>query len=307
MVSLAVALMLQAGGPAVLPKREYNGIGRALPVTVRPIPAVARLTLALYAAGEESAWREAPLARESADLAKLFPELWTAKRASVLYVQARINGRDDGTPLVLQPMTNPPVARLNADGKTIDFLPDEDQEFAGYRAYPDRNLQLRTSMGDLEFRLRPDCAPNTVVHVRGFVTGGLYTDTIWHRIVAKHPVNGNPFVIQGGDPAGTGSGGPGWAYALEKSSLPHDFGVVSIARSTDPNTNGCQLFVALSRDGTKHLDGKYAAFGQLVKGADVLRKLAAVPVGKQDRPLDPPKIREARLVEAGPYAGRQIR
>lgn len=306
MVALAV-MAIQSGGIGILPRREYNGVGRNLPVIVRPLPADARLTLAVYIAGELSAWKESPLARESADLAKLFPELWTAKRPDVLYVQARINGQDAGSPLVLQPMTNPPVVRLNADGKTIDFLPDEDQEFAGYRAYPDRHLQLRTSMGDMEFRLRPDCAPNTVTHVRGFVTGGLYSDTIWHRIVAKHPVNGNPFVIQGGDPAGTGSGGPGWAYALEKSRLPHDFGVISIARSTDPNTNGCQLFVALSREGTKHLDGKYAAFGQLVKGAEVLRKIAAVPVGAQDRPVDPPKIREARLVPAEPYLSAQIR
>jgi peptidyl-prolyl cis-trans isomerase B (cyclophilin B) len=132
------------------------------------------------------------------------------------------------------------------------------------------------------------------------VKGGLYTDTIWHRVVAKR-ADGSPFVIQGGDPAGTGSGGPGFAYALEKSTLPHDFGVISIARSTDPNTNGCQVFVCLSREGTKHLDGRYASFGQLVRGADAVLKIGAVPVGKEDRPLNPPKIHGAELIDAAPY------
>ena len=157
-------------------------------------------------------------------------------------------------------------------------------------------------MGTMEFRLRPDCAPNTAFNIMEFVRGGLYTNTIWHRVVAKRK-DGTPFVIQGGDPAGTGSGGPGFSYPLENSPLPHDFGVISMPRSTDPNTNGCQLFVCLSREGTKHLDGKYASFGQLLRGADAVKKIAAVPVGKDDRPTNPPIIYRAKLVEAGPYVG----
>jgi peptidyl-prolyl cis-trans isomerase B (cyclophilin B) len=155
-------------------------------------------------------------------------------------------------------------------------------------------------MGSIEFQLRPDAAPNTAWTIMELVKGGLYRDTIFHRVVAKRK-DGTPFVIQGGDPTGTGSGSAGFSYPLENSPLLHDFGVISIARSTDPNTNGCQIFVGLSREGTKHLDSKYAAFGQAVKGGEVILKIAAVPVGKEDRPNDPPKIKNARLVDAPPY------
>jgi peptidyl-prolyl cis-trans isomerase B (cyclophilin B) len=234
------------------------------------------------------------------DAAKALPEFWTTKTPRLLYLQLVVDGKKRGSALVLQPMTVPVNSRLAADGKSVDFVPDEDQAFAGYRAYVDQHLVLDTSMGEMEFRLRPDAAPNTAFNIMDFARNGLYTETLWHRVVAKRK-DGTPFVIQGGDPAGTGSGGPGFAYPLEKSTLPHDFGVISIARSTDPNTNGCQVFVCLSREGTKHLDFRYAAFGQLLRGAEAVRKIAAVPVGKEDRPLDPPVIHRARLIDASPY------
>ncbi|HSI71601.1 MAG TPA: peptidylprolyl isomerase, partial [Fimbriimonas sp.] len=69
----------------------------------------------------------------------------------------------------------------------------------------------------------------------------------------------------------------------------------------DPNTNGCQFFVCLSRDGTKHLDHRYASFGQAIDGAEAILKTGAVPVGAQDRPTNPPKIFRAYLTPAKPY------
>ena len=148
--------------------------------------------------------------------------------------------------------------------------------------------------------MRPDAAPNTAWNFLELVKGGFYTDIIWHRIVAKR-ADGSPFVIQAGDPTGTGNGGPGYAFPLEDSPLPHDFGVISMARSTDPNTNGSQIFVCLSRAGTKHLDHRYASFGELVRGKEVVLKTGQVPVGKDDHPTDPPVIRRAYLVNAKPY------
>jgi peptidyl-prolyl cis-trans isomerase B (cyclophilin B) len=243
----------------------------------------------------------AEVRRGRVDLARLFPDLWTEKNPTVRYAQLVVGGRKIGPALVLQPMLNPAISRLKTDGKTVEFVPDEDGPmFNGYRAYVDQHLAIETSMGTMEFRLRPDAAPNTAWNIRELARGGLYENTIFHRVVAKR-ADGTPFVIQGGDPTGTGSGGPGFAYPLENSSLPHAFGVLSIARSTDPNTNGGQFFVALSRAGTKHLDGRYAAFGECVRGGDVALKIAAVPVGKDDRPNDPPKIRRVRLVNAPPY------
>ena len=235
------------------------------------------------------------------DLASLYPALWTAKHPTVLYAQLVVSDEEVGPALVLQPMLNPMISRLKADGKTVEFVPDDDGPmYNGIRAYVDKHIVFETSMGTIEFQMRPDAAPNTAWTIMELVRGGQYRDTIFHRVVAKR-ADGSPFVIQGGDPTGTGSGGPGFSYPLENSSLPHDFGVISIARSTDPNTNGGQIFVCLSREGTKHLDGHYAAFGQAVKGADVILKIGSVPVGKEDRPLKPPVIKRARLLDAPPY------
>ncbi|AIE85607.1 peptidylprolyl isomerase [Fimbriimonas ginsengisoli] len=280
----------------------YNGINRPLTVDVR-IPRGERgeAEIRLLEAVTAATSNKAKVSAGRMDLAKLFPELWTAKRPKLLYAQLVVGGRKIGPALVLQPMLNPPISRLKADGKTLEFVPDDDGPmYNGIRAYVDQDIEFDTSLGSMRFRMRPDAAPNTAWNIMQLVKGGLYTGTIFHRVVAKR-ADGTPFVIQGGDPTGTGSGGPGFAYPLENSTLPHDFGVISIARSTDPNTNGCQIFVCLSRAGTKHLDGKYAAFGQAISGGQTILKIGAVPVGKEDRPTNPPKIINARLVDAAPY------
>jgi len=286
----------------ISPEFGYNGIGRSFPIFVHIPPGVrGDITIQLLAPVTADVVEKASTTGGDQDLAKLFPDLWTAKSPKLMYAQLVIGDEKIGAAIVLQPMLNPQISRLKADGKTVEFVTDEDGPmYNGIRAYVDKHLILDTSMGPIEFQLRPDAAPNTAWTIMELVRGGLYRDTIFHRVVAKRK-DGTPFVIQGGDPTGTGSGGAGFSYPLENSTLPHDFGVISIARSTDPNTNGCQIFVALSRDGTKHLDGKYASFGQAVKGAQTIIKIAAVPVGKEDRPNDPPKIKNARLVNAPPY------
>ena len=287
--------------PSIRAERLYNGVGRPFPVFVSGAD---RLKLLSASDGGASSLGEARLRGEANDLARLFPKLWSKDRPKgVLYLQAYRGAEGGGTPvgaaLVLAPMTNPAVATLDAT-KAPKFEPDEDQAFAGYRAYLDAHVVIAAEgYGKMEFRMRPDAAPNTVANFLGLVANGFYDGTIVHRIVAKGR-NGDPFVIQGGDPTGTGSGGPGYAIPLEDSSLPHDFGVISMARSTDPNTGGAQWFVALSRAGTARLDHKYASFGQLVRGADVLRRIAALPVGTEDRPFRPP-VTSLRLVSAPPY------
>jgi len=286
----------------IAPGFPYNGIGRPFPIHVH-VPGGTRgeITIQLLEPVTADVIEKASTKAGDEDLSRLFPDLWTGKRPHLMYAQLVVGDEKIGPAVVLQPMLNPQISRLKADGKTVEFVTDEDGPmYNGIRAYVDKHLVLDTSMGAIEFRLRPDAAPNTAWTIMELVKGGLYRDTIFHRVVAKRK-DGTPFVIQGGDPTGTGSGGAGFSYPLENSTLPHDFGVISIARSTDPNTNGCQIFVGLSRDGTKHLDGHYAAFGQAVKGAQAILKIAAVPVGKEDRPTDPPKIRNARLIDAPPY------
>jgi len=300
--ALLLAFAPAAALAQVTPVQTYNGINRPLNVDVR-IPSGSRgdAEIRLLRAGTAETEAKAAVRGGRIDLARLFPDVWTRKNPKVLYAQLVVGDRKIGPATVLVPMLNQPISRLKADGKTLEFVPDEDGPmYNGVRAYVDQDIEFETSMGRMRFRIRPDAAPNTSWLVMQFAKGGLYTDTIFHRVVAKR-ADGTPFVIQGGDPTGTGSGGPGFSYPLENSSLPHDFGVISMPRSTDPNTNGGQIFVGLSREGTKHLDGRYASFGEAISGADVILKIGAVPVGAQDRPTNPPKIFRARLIDAPPY------
>jgi cyclophilin family peptidyl-prolyl cis-trans isomerase len=295
---LATVLLLASALEAisqVAPEYDYNGVDRTFPVTLKGPWKRGELKL-LGADGSVIASVKPP--SNHVDLAQLFPVLWKQKDSHVLYCQMLVKNVAVGPGLVLQPMTIPPISRLKPDGKTVEFVPGEDQAYAGIRAWVDRDIVFHTTMGDMRFAMRPDCAPNTVWTIMHLVSGGFYRDVIWHRVVALS--HGFPFVIQGGDPTGTGNGGPGFDYPLEDSPLPHDLGVISIARDADPNTNGCQIFVCLSREGTARLDHKYASFGQCIAGIDVVKKIGAVPVGKEDRPLVPPVIHSAELVDATP-------
>ncbi len=299
--SLGISFWAAVSLAQLTPDHLYNAVNKPLPVVVK---ASGKLEIHLLEPVTAKDIAVAPVKAGRLDLAQTLG-LWSRQVKTVTYAQLYADGRPQGAPIVLQPMLSPTVSKLGADGKTVVFEPDEDQAYSGIRAYADSYLQVETSAGNMTFALRPDCAPNTAANVLDYARNELYTDTIFHRVVYKRK-DGTRFVIQGGDPAGTGSGGPGWAYALENSPLPHDFGVISIARSTDPNTNGCQIFVCLSRDGTKHLDGKYASFGQLIRGAETVVKIALVKVGKDDRPEIPPVIKRVRLIPADPYPLRPL-
>ncbi len=215
-----------------------------------------------------------------------------------------------GPPVVLQPMLTPMRAVLDERDPRLPVAvypparQARESTFTGVRTYIDRHVILETDAGTLEVRLRPDAAPNTAWNFRHLVEGGFYTDIAFHRIVAvgrSNPERG--FVIQAGDPTATGEGGPGYELPLEPSTLPHDFGVLSMARDREPNTAGSQFFIALSREETARLDGQYTAFAQVVGSAETLTRLAATPVlpGRDHRPVNPPKIRRAFLRDAPPF------
>jgi peptidyl-prolyl cis-trans isomerase B (cyclophilin B) len=284
----------------IYPAYDYNPVGKPFPVTVkRPADAHGKLEIRLLTPVTAESIATTQVRTGPVDLATIFPNLWTDKKPTCLYAQLFAGGKPVGPALVMQPMTNPPTPTLQPDGKSIKFTPDDSGAYGGIRAWLDQDIYFDTSMGPMRFRMRPDCAPNTAWTIMHLVSGGFYRDLIFHRVV--HQQHGNPFVIQGGDPTGTGDGGPGFAYPLEDSSLPHDFGVISIARDSDPNTNGCQIFVCLSREATARLDHKYASFGECIEGADTIIKISNVQTGDQDRPLDPPVIHSARLLDAAPY------
>jgi cyclophilin family peptidyl-prolyl cis-trans isomerase len=279
----------------------------------------------------------APAVAGTIDLATHFPLLWSAEQPRLFYAQLRIGPERVGPPVVLQPMVTPDTVMLvdratfapasDPAAATVMFESQRRQKlqeigkqpppttitYSGLRAYVDKHVVLDTTLGPIEFRLRPDQAPNTAWNFRTLVEGGFYTDVIFHRVVANTDV-GAPFVIQTGDPNGNGEGGPGYNFDLEPSLLPHDFGVLSMARDTDPNTNGSQVFIALSREATARLDGRYTAFAQAVRGADTIVAIERVEILPEappapgesapmprNRPKDPPVIRAATLVDAPPF------
>lgn len=288
------------------PERLYNGFGRDLPVLVQAPEGAGDLTVELFRTGQSEPVESAPVTPGRVNLASLLPSIWKSASPTLTYVQLLSGGKRVGAPVVLQPMVTPQSASLDPQTGRPRFA-NVPPTFSGVRAYVDQFVVLETSEGQITLALRPDVAPNTAWNFRQLVAGGFYTDIIFHRVVPALP-DGSAFVIQAGDPTGTGTGGPGYMIDLELSSLPHDFGVISMARSGDPNSGGSQFFLCLSREGTARLDRDYTTFGQTVAGADVIAKIAATPLqaGPSNRPVDPPVIRRAVLVDAPPLGtGRE--
>lgn len=150
---------------------------------------------------------------------------------------------------------------------------------------------VTTSAGEMQFEFFPEKAPG---HVKNFVElaeKGFYDGTVFHRTIAG-------FMIQGGCPSGTGTGGPGYSIDAEFNDVHHDRGVLSMARSADPNSAGSQFFVCHGDAG--FLDGQYTAFGRLVGGDDTLESIATAPVsagpgGEQSKPVEPVKITKVTI------------
>jgi peptidyl-prolyl cis-trans isomerase B (cyclophilin B) len=141
--------------------------------------------------------------------------------------------------------------------------------------------------GVIKAELYPDIAPNTVNNFVSLVEKGFYNGLIFHRVIPG-------FMIQGGCPKGNGTGGPGYQIPGEFSAngyandLKHTRGVLSMARAMDPNSAGSQFFIM--HEDAPHLDGQYAAFGQVLEGMDVVDKIANTKTGWGDKPLTPQVI-----------------
>ncbi len=134
----------------------------------------------------------------------------------------------------------------------------------------------------IKLELYPEIAPKTVENFEKLVKEGFYNGLTFHRVIRG-------FMIQGGCPLGTGTGGPGWTIPGEfaangfKNDLKHEKGVISMARTAAPNSAGSQFFIM--HEAAPHLDGQYAAFGKVVEGIDVVDRIAAVRTNPWDKPL----------------------
>lgn len=144
--------------------------------------------------------------------------------------------------------------------------------------------------GVIKAELYPDIAPNTVNNFISLVKKGFYDGLIFHRVICG-------FMIQGGDPRGTGTGGPGYCIKGEfmqngfKNTLRHDPGVLSMARAMNPDSAGSQFFIMHAA--APYLNGAYAAFGKVTEGMDVVDRIANTRTDFNDRPLEEQKIATA--------------
>ena len=147
--------------------------------------------------------------------------------------------------------------------------------------------------GVIKAELYPEIAPNTVANFVSLVGAGFYDGLIFHRVIPG-------FMIQGGDPQGTGMGGPGYSIKGEfarngfrQNNLRHTRGVLSMARSMMPNSAGSQFFIMHAN--APQLDGDYAAFGIVLEGMEVVDQIANTPTGFQDRPVQDQRIKRATV------------
>ena len=148
----------------------------------------------------------------------------------------------------------------------------------------------------MKLELYPDIAPNTVKNFISLASKGFYDGVIFHRVIPG-------FMIQGGDPQGVGTGGPGYGIKGEfkgngfANNLKHEKGVISMARSMSPDSAGSQFFIMVAN--SPHLDGQYAAFGKVIEGIEAADKIVAVKRNHSDKPLSDQKMKTVTIDTKG--------
>jgi len=148
---------------------------------------------------------------------------------------------------------------------------------------------LHTNHGAIEIELFDDDAPKTVENFRKLAGDGFYDGLIFHRVIKD-------FMIQGGDPQGTGTGGPGYTFEDEFNDHKVVRGALAMANS-GPNTNGSQFFI-VTTDAAPWLDGKHTVFGQVTSGMEAVDAIENAPTGAGDRPVDDAVIERVELAES---------
>lgn len=167
------------------------------------------------------------------------------------------------------------------ESETVDNEEEESSD-TGYEAGPVVTMEMEDG-GEVVIELYPEVAPQTVENFVSLVEDGFYDGLTFHRVIPG-------FMIQGGDPDGNGTGGPGHSIEGEFSSngfennLKHERGVISMARSQDPNSAGSQFFIMVAD--TPSLDGEYASFGKVIEGMDVVDDIVSVETMPGDMPVE---------------------
>jgi cyclophilin family peptidyl-prolyl cis-trans isomerase len=145
---------------------------------------------------------------------------------------------------------------------------------------------LHTNHGPIDIELYPEDAPKTVENFEKLAREGFYDRVIFHRVIPD-------FMIQGGDPTGTGTGGPGYQFEDEPNDHRVERGALAMANA-GPNTNGSQFFI-VTAEATPWLDGKHTVFGRVTSGMDVVDTISSLPTDARDKPLDEARIERIEL------------
>lgn len=203
--------------------------------------------------------------------------------------------------LIVAGCGNKPTAEQNGAADTTSTAQDSNKQASknekddSKKTSSSKNpiVTIEMENGDsMEIELYPDKAPNTVNNFISLVNKGFYDGTIFHRVIPG-------FMIQGGDPQGNGIGGPGYSIKGEfskngvENDLKHTEGVISMARSQDPNSAGSQFFIMVAE--APHLDGDYAAFGKVIKGMETAQAIVNVPKGPDDKPEKDQKMKKVTV------------
>ena len=154
---------------------------------------------------------------------------------------------------------------------------------------------IETTLGNIELEFLVEKAPGHVKNFKELVKKGFYDGTIFHRVIPG-------FMIQGGDPNSKsddrskhGTGDPGYTIKAEFNDTPHDRGILSMARSSDPDSAGSQFFIVV--EDSHFLDNKYTAFGRVIKGMKVADKIVNVPRDRRDNPKDRVEMKSVKIVK----------
>ena len=164
---------------------------------------------------------------------------------------------------------------------------------------PSEQAVLKTSLGEMTIAFWPDVAPKTVENFKTLARKGFYDGTAFHRIIKGFMVQGGCPNTKEGGKGSPGTGGPGYTIKAEFNGKPHVRGVISMARSSSPDSAGSQFFIC--HGDARFLDRQYTAFGELSAGEDVLEKIANVPTGgggEKSTPIERVALESVRIVAA---------
>lgn len=185
------------------------------------------------------------------------------------------------------------------DKQTVENTEEESNEKVDYSSAVTENPIVTITMNNDEkivIELEPKVAPNTVANFISLIEEGYYDGLIFHRVIPG-------FMIQGGDPSGNGSGGPGYTIAGEftangfENNLKHERGVISMARAQAPDSAGSQFFI-MAED-TPQLDGQYAAFGKVLEGMETVDAIVSVERDQRDKPLEDQQMKKVEVDTKG--------